>query len=184
MLQTRINPSRVQQQPSKSPLKTTTECQNTTLDQSKIVERDPETKPTKDKTRQLALPLRVLLIGLGTVFLVLGLLGVLLPVLPTTPFALLAAACYARSSESLYQRLLANRWLGPSIMHWRATRSVPRKAKITAVSLVIISFTFSIVWATDNPWIRAILGLVGLALTGFLLSIRTTESLRDEEEES
>lgn len=137
---------------------------------------DPRT-PDAPGVSPLPLPLRVLLIVLGTVFLALGLLGVLLPVLPTTPFALLAGVCYARSSQTLYRKLLGNRWLGPSIRSWNDTRSVPRRAKITGNLLVVISFSISMIWMAESPLARSLLAVTGLALLLFLRTIPTTESL-------
>ena len=65
---------------------------------------------------------RILYLTLGIASLVLAVLGVVLPVLPTTPFILLAAACFARSSERFHDRLLSNRFAGPIIREWREHR--------------------------------------------------------------
>ena len=76
---------------------------------------------------------RALLIALGWIFVVIGLIGVVLPLLPTTPFLILAAACFARGSERFYRWLLSSRLFGPVIREWRQTRSVPPRAKRTAL---------------------------------------------------
>ena len=67
---------------------------------------------------------RSLLLIVGTLSAVLGTLGIFVPILPTTPFLLLAAYCYARSSERFYQRLLANRWFGEYIRNYREVGGV------------------------------------------------------------
>lgn len=117
---------------------------------------------------------RPLLVVIGSLALVLGALGVILPLLPTTPFVLLAAACYARSSDRLHAWLLRSRLFGPTIHDWREHRSVPRRAKITAVVMIVVCFGLSIAFAVEGTIARIALGAFGVALVGFLLSLRTT----------
>ena len=116
---------------------------------------------------------RYVLIGLGSLFLGLGVLGVFLPVLPTTPFVLLAAACYARSSERLHQWLLNNRVLGPSIREWDETKSIGRRAKITAILMIVTSFSFT-VYVMEELMVRIGLIALGVGLVVFLLMVRTS----------
>ena len=73
----------------------------------------------------------------GSIFVGLGVLGVLLPLLPTTPFLLLAAACYARSSERFYVWLLTNRLFGRYIRDWRENRGIPLVTKIWVIALMV-----------------------------------------------
>ena len=75
---------------------------------------------------------------LGFVFVAIGVLGIVLPVLPTTPFLLLAAACFARSSQRFYDWLLNTHVFGELIRNWRETRSIPRKAKRMALIMIVI----------------------------------------------
>ncbi len=117
---------------------------------------------------------RYVLIGLGSIFLGLGVLGVFLPVLPTTPFVLLAGACYARSSERLHQRLLNNRVLGPSIREWDENKSIGRRAKITAILMIVASFSFT-VYVMEELVVRIGLAALGIGLIVFLLMVRTSE---------
>ena len=72
----------------------------------------------------------------GSVFVVLGAFGVILPGLPTTPFLILAAACYIRSSQKLYDWLITNKTFGPYLKDYREGKGMPRKAKIVAVSML------------------------------------------------
>ena len=80
--------------------------------------------------------MRVLFNIAGIVALGLGLVGIFLPLLPTTPFVLLAAACFARGSERFHQWLLANRTFGPMVYEWERHRSLPYRTKVTAIVLM------------------------------------------------
>ncbi len=120
---------------------------------------------------------RYVLIGLGSFFLGLGILGVFLPVLPTTPFVLLAAACYARSSERLHRWLLENRVLGPDIRQWDETRSIRLRAKIMAILLIVASFSFTI-YVLEELLARIALAAIGVGLLVFFLVVRTSERRR------
>ena len=115
---------------------------------------------------------------LGLFFTALATLGVFLPVLPTTPFLLLAAACFARSSPALHRRLLGNRVFGPFIAQWQHDRTVPRGAKRKAYGLVVVTFAVSIV-VVDATWQRGMLAGLGIGLIVFLARLPTTPE--DEE---
>lgn len=91
--------------------------------------------------------LRWLLIAAGTVSVFLGILGIILPLLPTTPFLLLAAASYAKSSEKFYNWLITNRFFGSYIRNYREGNGIPLKIKVSAISflwitILITSFFF------------------------------------------
>lgn len=79
----------------------------------------------------------------GMFFVLLAMLGVVLPLLPTTPFLLVAATCFAKSSPRLYKMLLANKVFGPLIYHWQKNRSIPKRAKIIALSSIILAACWS-----------------------------------------
>ena len=117
--------------------------------------------------------LRRLLVFLGTVFVGLGILGMFLPILPTTPFLLLAAACYARSSKRFYHWLLSNRWFGSYIRDYKERKSIPLKVKIFTVSLLWITIILSTIFATNVTYIRIILIVIALCVTIHILSLRT-----------
>lgn len=108
--------------------------------------------------------LRLLLATLGGLFVALGVVGLFLPVVPTTPLLLLAAACFARSSTRIYRWLLDHRQLGPPIREWRQHRSIPYRAKRNAVLLIAASFTVSIVWFMPHWPARVAMGATGLLL--------------------
>ena len=84
-----------------------------------------------------------LLTTIGLLFVGLATLGVFLPVLPTTPFLLVAGACFAKSSPRLHRWLLANKTFGPLIYHWQTTRSIPKKAKIIALVSIALTSAWS-----------------------------------------
>ena len=115
------------------------------------------------------------LIGLGTLFVGLGVLGAVLPLLPTTPFLLLAAACYARGSTRFYRWLLNNRFFGPSIRAWRRDRSMPVKAKRTAIVLVVVTFAITVAFFVTGPLARVLLVLLAAGIVVVLLRIPATD---------
>jgi uncharacterized membrane protein YbaN (DUF454 family) len=117
-----------------------------------------------------------LLITLGFVFVGLAVLGIFLPVLPTTPLLLLALACFAKSSEKLHDRLLTNKTFGPFIRQWHETRSMPRKAKIYAIISIFIVGGVSI-FSVDTVMLKLLLIAVLLIPVFIILRIKTTESL-------
>jgi uncharacterized membrane protein YbaN (DUF454 family) len=111
---------------------------------------------------------RALFVVLGTVFLGLGALGLVIPVLPTTPFVLLAAACYLRASTRLHQRLVRSRTFGPTIVAWQEHGAIPPRAKAIAIAMVILTFGFSIGVAVEPPLMRASLAVLGVILVVWL----------------
>jgi len=113
---------------------------------------------------------RIVLVLLGTLFVALGILGAFLPVLPTTPFLLLAAACYARGSTRFYNALLNNKPFGPLILEWRRHHSIPFRVKVTAIALMSVTLTVSIL-ALDRTWLQALLAALGVALAAYLWRI-------------
>lgn len=129
---------------------------------------------------------RVLFLCLGSFFVGLATLGVVLPLLPTTPFLLLAAACYARSSKRFYDWLLANRIFGPTIRQWQENRCVALRTKIVAISLLVITLGSSIVFFVPLWPVKILLLGVGVWVVQFLVRLPTTpiESARPKVEPS
>lgn len=109
--------------------------------------------------------LRFLLALFGTLSLVLGVLGIFLPLLPTTVFLLLAAACYARSSERFYQKLVNHRWLGAYIRNYRDGRGMSRREKATTLVLLWIGIGATAIWTATDWWLRAGLFVVAVSVT-------------------
>ncbi len=80
---------------------------------------------------------------IGIFFVALATIGAVLPVLPTTPFLLVAAACFAKSSPRLHRKLLENKTFGPMIYHWQKNRSIPKRAKIISLLTMLASVAWS-----------------------------------------
>jgi len=97
---------------------------------------------------------------LGFVFLGLGLIGVFLPLLPTTPFVLVSAGCFAKSSDKWHQRLLSNKIFGPLIRDWQDRKCISFSTKVTALSLVILFGGYSIIFLLTDLKLRILCTLL------------------------
>ena len=91
----------------------------------------------------------------GIFFVVLAFLGAFLPLLPTTPFVLVAAACFAKSSPRLHKMLLANRVFGPLIYHWQESRSIPKRAKVLALTSMVLAVLWSC-YILPSLWLKGL----------------------------
>ena len=114
-----------------------------------------------------------MLIIAGTIFLGCGIIGIFLPILPTTPFLLLAAACYARSSQRFHDWLMNNRWFGNFIKNNREGRGVPLKFKIFTIFLLWLTILISIYFVINNSLIEIILILIAIDVTIHIITIKT-----------
>ena len=117
--------------------------------------------------------IRVVLVILGTLSVALGVIGAVLPVLPTTPFLLLAAALYARSSKRFYNWLLNNRMFGLYIRNYREGNGIPLKVKVFVICLLWLTIGSSAIFAIQNNYIRALLFLIAIGVTAHLVAIKT-----------
>ena len=115
---------------------------------------------------------RWILLSVGSLSLGLGIVGMFLPVIPTTPFLLLAAACYARSSERFYSWLLNNRWFGTHIKNYREGKGILLKIKVLVLVLLWSAIGYSI-FLFPFLWVRILLILVAIGVTLHILYIRT-----------
>jgi uncharacterized membrane protein YbaN (DUF454 family) len=106
----------------------------------------------------------------GVILTALAAIGIILPLLPTTPFLLLAAWCFANSSERCHRWLIEHRIFGPILKNWHENRCIPKRAKILAVSMILIFGTYAIGFAIENTAVR-ITGTLFL-LAGFISVIR------------
>jgi uncharacterized membrane protein YbaN (DUF454 family) len=109
--------------------------------------------------------LRGVYLAVGLLFVALGFVGAFLPVLPTTPFLVLPAACFARSSRRLERRLLDHPHFGPTLRDWRERRAIPRKAKM--MSLAGTSIGFILFWFGSHPGPLLTTAVAALMLFGF-----------------
>lgn len=115
----------------------------------------------------------VVLRTLGVLAVGLGVLGVFVPLLPTTPFLLLAAACFARSSDRFYRWLLGNRWLGSYIRDYREHRATTKAVKVASITMLWVSIGAAVAFAADGWIVRSVLLAVAVGVTVHLLSLRT-----------
>ena len=94
-----------------------------------------------------------------------SIIGIFLPILPTTPFLLLAAALYAKSSKRFYGWLINNRILGRYIKNYREGKGIPLKVKIIAISILWITIGYSAIFAIDILWVRILLVIIAIGVT-------------------
>ncbi|WP_067726384.1 YbaN family protein [Oceanobacillus damuensis] len=116
---------------------------------------------------------KVFLIIIGSISLRLGAVGIFLPLLPTTPLLLLSAACYIRSSEKLYNWLIANKYFGMYILNYRQGKGIPLSAKIIGVTLLWFSMLYTIIFVIPIMIVKVLLFLTGCFFTWFIIKQKT-----------
>ncbi len=114
----------------------------------------------------------LLFIG-GFVLVGIGVLGMILPLLPTTIFFLLAAWCFARSSERFHNWLYHNRLIGKYLRNYRDKGGMPRGSKIFTIAFLWAGIGTSAIFATDNLYVRILLAAIAVGVTWHLLAIKT-----------
>lgn len=119
---------------------------------------------------------RAALVVAGTGFVAAGVAGLFLPVLPTTPFLLVAAACYARASNRFYNALLNNRFFGPAILEWHEHRSIPYRTKVGAIALMALTLGVSILFFVEDVRLQILLAALGLVLAVFLYRVPSRDA--------
>ena len=117
--------------------------------------------------------IKILLLVSGTLCVVLGVIGMFLPVLPTTPFLLLAAVCYAHSSKRLYNWLITNRWCGKYIINYREGRGIPLKQKGLAILLIWLTIGYAVWFVISLWWVKFIMLGIAVSVTIHLVKIKT-----------
>ncbi len=121
-------------------------------------------EPPPTPSQHPSLLVRGLILGCGGVALVLAAIGVVLPGLPTTPFVLVAGACFVRASPRAHAWLLASRVFGPALREWEAHHTIPRRAKLIALLMMATSVSGSVWYFSGRPWLQ--LAIVGAAAVG------------------
>jgi len=115
-----------------------------------------------------------LLTFLGILSLVLGIIGAFLPILPTTPFVLLSAWLFARSSEKFHRKLLNHKIFGKLIKDFQEDRSIPMHAKIISISSMWVTLLISIFFVgKDKLWLQLLLAAIGIGVSIHILSYKT-----------
>jgi uncharacterized membrane protein YbaN (DUF454 family) len=117
-----------------------------------------------------------LLIGAGTLSTGLGIIGVFIPILPTTPFLLLAAACYMRSSERFYRWLTNNRVFGAYVRNYIEGRGMPTRMKIFIILLLWLTIGLSITFGVQNTVVRIVLICIAIGVTVHISLIKKRKS--------
>lgn len=108
---------------------------------------------------------KYLLIFTGTLFIGLGIIGIFIPLLPTTPFILLAAACYAKSSEKFYNKLINSKLLGKHLKNYREGKGIPIKIKVYAIFLLWAAILTSLFLFTKLLLVKILLIVIAIAVT-------------------
>ncbi len=121
--------------------------------------------------------LKALLVVGGTISVALGVVGIFLPLMPTTVFLLLAAACYARSSDRCYEWLTRHRWLGAYIRNSREGRGMTRRHKTLTLAMLWIGIGASAIFSVDAWWLRAGLVLIAAAVTAHVARLPVAPSV-------
>lgn len=116
---------------------------------------------------------RWLLIAVGILTVGLAVVGIFIPVLPTTPFLLLAAACFMRSSDRLYDWLIHHKWFGEYIRHYREYGAITLQEKVMTLVVLWVGIGATAVFAVTLWWVRALLAAVALSVTLHIIHIRT-----------
>lgn len=114
-----------------------------------------------------------LLMAVGILAVGMAVVGIFIPVLPTTPFLLLAAGCFMRSSERLYAWLIHHKWFGDYIRHYRDYRAISLQTKALTLGLLWTVIGATAVFAVTQWWVRALLAVVAVSVTLHLLQIKT-----------
>ena len=114
-----------------------------------------------------------LYIVLGTISLVLGTLGIFLPLLPTTPFYLLTAWLYMRGSEKMYRKVMSNKYFGTIVRDFQEDKSISLKTKVVVVSMLWGTILLSVFFAVSECWVRCLLIAIAIGVTIHVLSFRT-----------
>lgn len=115
---------------------------------------------------------RYSLIFIGWLSIVLGAIGAVLPILPTTPFLILALACFSKSSPRFHRMLLNNKWVGPSLQEWEQHKTIKPHIKHRAMLLTVAAFTGSILILMGRPHLQIMLATIGLIVLWFIYHLK------------
>jgi uncharacterized protein len=109
--------------------------------------------------------IRTILLVSGFIFLILGVIGAILPILPTTPFIILAAACFARSSQKFYDLLYNNKFFGKVLRDYRDKKGLVLKYKIYILTMLWLTLSSTAIFFTDSIIVRMILFSIAIGVT-------------------
>jgi uncharacterized membrane protein YbaN (DUF454 family) len=120
-----------------------------------------------------------LLVIFGWLFVALGVIGAMLPILPTTPFLIVALALFSKSSPKFRHMLLNNAWFGPALKQWEDNKTLSRKTKYKAFFLIVITFSISVAIFDDKIQIQLLLIGIAIVLLYFIWRIKEQRSIED-----
>ncbi len=114
-----------------------------------------------------------LLISLGTFFVILGIIGIFVPMMPSTIFLLLAASCYARGSQRFYSWLMNNRWLGSIIRDFRDGHGILLRQKLLTMIILWLTIGSSAYFFIEKGWVKVLLILIATGVSLHLMHLKT-----------
>lgn len=129
----------------------------------------------RDDSRVSGKMMRGIYIVVGTIALVIGAIGLFLPVIPTTPLVILAAACYYRGSERLHNWILSSRWFGETVKNYQEGRGLTRDTKVRAISMMWAMILISAWFFVSNLVVRVAIICVVMGVTVYLVRLPTLE---------
>jgi uncharacterized protein len=112
-------------------------------------------------------------IGFGTAFVILGVIGIFVPLMPSTIFLLMGASCYARGSQRFYTWLMNNRWLGGMIRDYREGRGIPLRQKLLTMIILWMTIGSSVYFFIENGWIKMLLIFIASGVSLHLIILKT-----------
>lgn len=125
------------------------------------------------ETSNMGPGMKKLLIILGILFVGLGIIGIILPLVPTTPFLLLASVCFAKSSEKYHSWLHNHRWFGEYLRNYEAGKGVPMRVKVSMLVVLWATMILSATFIIDIPWVRIMLLMIAAAVTVHMACLPT-----------
>ncbi len=115
---------------------------------------------------------------LGWMFVLLGVIGIALPILPTTPFLILALALFSKSSPRFHQALLDSKWFGEILRQWNENKNVSRRIKYRATLLILLSFLISIAILQGKPLLQLLLVLIALICLFYIWRLKDPNEIQ------
>ena len=113
---------------------------------------------------------------LGYISVFVGIIGIFLPILPTTIFLIIGSYFFMKGSPKLNKKLLSNKYLGPYIKNYRENRGMPLKSKITSITMIWLSILATIIFFLDNIYLQILLLIVAISVSTYIYSLNTLES--------
>lgn len=124
---------------------------------------------------EIRLP-RFLWLSMGFFFVVLGIAGFILPMMPGLVFFILASFCFAKSSRRFLRKVIGHPYVGPQIMDWKRGKGMRIKTKVIAVVMVTLSLSLSAIYLVKPVWVKWIIMLSMIGINAYILSVKTRKA--------